>query len=444
LHLANRRLPLALSFALLVVGPALVLAVTLDASRYTPYVDQTVVGRRVINPGVTREFIIVRELQQQVGAPFAIDVLQADLSRLENLGIFSLVHVAVLEVTGGIELEYHVTETPWIVPYFAFRYNDENGWSVGPALTSLNLAGRQVLLSGRVLVGGTTTFEARLLWPWIAYDHLSLDLTANHLVRQDEVLEFEEKSSEFTPWVGTYLGQRGRLAGTAGWFQMNADQDGRTLSPTNRDNLVRIGMRLGWDSRESWRDPRHGWQNEIEVMKVGGWLGGQGRYTQVTVDLRRFVALHERQSFFLGALTTLSSGVVGADYPGYLVYRMGGANTIRGYEIKELGKELFGKNQLITTAEYHFNLLPLRPYKLLRWSISVGVQAAVFADVGVAWSDDSHFAWNRFKSGFGTGLRLLVPGSEALRLDLGFSEDGTFALHFGPWFRWTAQRQRLR
>lgn len=414
------------------------------ALEYMPYEGQTVVGRSIVNSGVTKEYVIFRELELQVDEAFSVQVLEADLLSLENLGLFSNVHVVVVEAEGGIFLEYHITEMPWIVPYLSFRYNEENGWSVGPALTSLNLAGRGIALSGRVLFGGTSTFEARLQWPWIAYDHLSLDMTANRLVRQDEILDFEEQSYELTPWVGHYLGRHGRIAGTVGWFQMNADKNGRTLSPTNQDNLVRTGFRLGWDSRDSWRNPRSGWQNELEVMKVGGWLGGDGSYTQTTVDIRRFQALGERQSFYLGALTTLSTGQLGQEFPSYFVYRMGGSNTIRGYDVKELGKKLFGKNQMIYTAEYHFNLLPLRPYKLWRWSVSIGFQAALFADLGVAWSNDSQFAWDRFKRGYGTGLRVLIPGSEALRFDLGVSEDGDLVFHFGPWFRWTAQRLRLR
>jgi outer membrane protein assembly factor BamA len=415
-----------------------------DLAALAPFAGRVVLEHRIVNPGVTQEIIILRELEQPVGAPFDPALLEADLVRLENLGLFSQVQVRVEERSDGIVLVYEITEMPWIVPYLSFRFNDENGWSIGPAMSSLNLFGRGLALSGRALFGGTTTFEARLRWPWIAYDHLSLDLTTNHLVRQDEILDFEESSWEFTPWVGHYLGEHGRIAGTLSWFQMNADEDGRTLSPSNRDNLVRLGARLGWDSRDSWRDPRHGWQNELELMQTGGWLGGEGDYLQATFDVRRFEPLGDRQTLFLGALTTLSSGSVGSEFPPYFIFRMGGANTIRGYDVKKLGKTLFGKNQMIYTAEYLFNLVELRPYRLFRWSVSLGFQAALFADLGVAWSEDSQLGWRRFKSGFGTGLRVLIPGSEVLRFDLGVSEDGDVALHIGPWFRWTAQRDRLR
>jgi outer membrane protein assembly factor BamA len=415
-----------------------------DRDTYLRFEGQRILEHRIVNTGVTRESVIRREVHQEIGSAFAVVHLQEDLTRLENLGLFSRVHVEVLERQTGIVLEYHITEMPWIVPYFSFRYNDENGWSIGPAVASLNLFGRGISLSGRALFGGTNTFEARLLWPWIAFDHLSLDLTVNNLVRQDEILDFEEHSREFTPWVGTYLGEHGRLAGTLSWFQMNADVSGRTLSASNRDNLVRLGMRLGWDSRDSWRDPRHGWQNQFELMQSGGWLGGQGDYLQATFDIRRFEPIGARQTLFLGGLTSLSTGTVGEDFPPYFIFRMGGANTIRGYDVKELGKRLYGKNQMIYTAEYLFNLVELRSYRLLRWSVSLGFQAALFADVGVAWNEDSQLTWKRFRSGYGGGLRMLIPGSEVIRFDLGVSEDGDVALHFGPWFRWTAQRNRLR
>lgn len=44
----------------------------------------------------------------------------------------------------------------------------------------------------------------------------------------------------------------------------------------------------------------------------------------------------------------------------------------------------------------------------------------------------------------GVGVRLLLPGSEAIRFDFALSEEGDLAFHFGSWFRWTAQRHRLR
>ena len=54
----------------------------------------------------------------------------------------------------------------------------------------------------------------------------------------------------------------------------------------------------------------------------------------------------------LSGLVSLQSGELGTDVPGYLNYFMGGANSIRGYGVTDLGEELSGKNQMLGTAEY--------------------------------------------------------------------------------------------
>ena len=50
----------------------------------------------------------------------------------------------------------------------------------------------------------------------------------------------------------------------------------------------------------------------------------------------------------------------------------------------------------------------------------------------------------RTRGGLGAGFRILVPGSEMTRLDLGWSPEGGFQFHFAAWSKPTAQRARLR
>jgi outer membrane protein assembly factor BamA len=223
------------------------------------------------------------------------------------------------------------------------------------------------------------------------------------------------------------------------WFRMESDTVGVTLNADNRDDLFRVGARLGHDTRDSWRTPRHGWNNQLELWRTTG----AGKFWTVTADMRRYQPLGTRQTFAIGALATLQSGALGVDVPVYLDYTMGGANTIRGYDVETLGKVLFGKNQFISTVEYRYSLVPLRSFKLIRWSFSLGIQGAAFVDVGTAWDTQEQLTGDRFRVGYGFGLRLIVPNNEMIRFDFGFSEAG-FQFHFATWSKFTAQRLRLR
>jgi outer membrane protein assembly factor BamA len=273
---------------------------------------------------------------------------------------------------------------------------------------------------------------------------MSLDFYGAHLVRDDTLRGFEERSDELTPWLGTYLGDHGRLKGAVSLFRMRSDVDDVTLSPDNDDTLVRLGVALGWDSRDSWRSPHRGWQNELEVWRTGGFLGGDGDFWSMNLDIRRFQPGGQRGTVVAASLLSLQSGTSGQDLPRYLQYHLGGANTLRGYSLNELGEELYGKNQLITTLEYRFELLPIRRFDILKWSFSLGVELAAFTDLGVAWERPEQLAADRFRAGGGVGIRLLVPGAEQTRFEIGFSKGGGIEFHFGGQSKLTAQRLRIR
>jgi outer membrane protein assembly factor BamA len=215
---------------------------------------------------------------------------------------------------------------------------------------------------------------------------------------------------------------------------------GKTLDPDNEDELVRLSLTLGYDNRDSWRDPRRGWKNELEVIRT--W--GDGTFWTMNLDLRRYQPTWPRQHLLLSGLATLQSGAVGQDVPVYLTYYLGGANTIRGYTLEALGPTLNGKNQLLTTAEYNFKLVEVARRDVFKWSFSVGLELALFADAGIAWSESALFAWRHFRGGVGAGLRLLVPGAEQVRFDLGWSPAGGVQFHFASGTKPAAQRQRLR
>lgn len=415
----------------------------LDAATFEAFKNKTVTQITFTGNNVTKEYVIRREMTIRVGEPLSLDALAESVVNLENLDIFSSVHVTPTDHENGVALAFQVREMPWIIPYLKFKYTEENGWSIGPTVSALNLLGRGIKLSAFVLFGGTETSSFVGNYPWITGNHLSLDLTLKNLTREDTLNEFEEHSYQFTPWVGTYIGKHGRLKGTVSWFQMNSDSTGRTLQPDNQDNFVTIAGSIGYDSRDSWTNPHKGWQNELQIGKTGGGLPGDGDSWRVIFDVRRFQPTTERQTLAIGALATLNTGTVNVDYPSYLMYRMGGANSIRGYTIDELGKEVYGQNQLIGTLEYQLVVMPFREYVVWKWSFRAGLQVAAFADWGSAWNEGQSIR-DPARTGFGVGIRPLVPAVDMVRFDFGFSQDGDFVFNFGISPKFDTQRDRLR
>jgi len=388
----------------------------------------------------TKPFVVTREIETAVGRPLQLDVLAADLRRLDNLGIFASVAATGQADGDGVGLTVTVRESIRGVGFPSISYSEQNGWSYGAGATLLNLLGRNILLSGRALFGGVQTYAVKLTNPWFAGNHAGYEIGFASLERWDKLNEFREQSDELAPWVTTHIGRKGRLGGTAGFFQMRSDVPDKTLSASNLDRFARFGVQAGYDSRDSWRAPRHGWHGEAELWRTEG----SGDYWSVNVDLRRFQPVG-RQKFELSGLLSMQSGTVGVDVPEYFQYRVGGANSIRGHEVAKLGREIFGKNQLLTTAEYVVTLLDRRYFNPLgKFPIMLGVEATFFADAGTAWSDPHAFAIDRFRGGIGAGVRILIPAVDQVRLETGWSPSGGVVFHFAAGVKLEKQRQRIR
>ena len=393
---------------------------------------------------ITKDYVIARELELRPGRPLAADSLEEDLARLDNLSIFSSVRPVFTARGDSSDLDLVIKEMPALVPYPAISYNEIDGWSAGLGVASLNLLGRGISLSASVLPVGTWQGKVKFSYPWIAGNHFGLAATYANLDRLDELNGFREKSNEFTPQVSTYFGRHGRLRGFLDYLGMSSDVDGKTLSSDNHDDLVRLGVAAGYDSRDSYRRPVCGWQNEVQVLRTGGFLPGDGDFWSGDLDLRLYQPGFRRHTLRAGALLSLQSGTVGEDIPVYLQYRMGGANSIRGYDPIELGTQLYGKNQYIFTFEYGFPVRPIREYRLFKWTISLGLDVAAFLDHGLAWNEAEEISLKRSRTGIGAGFRLLVPGMEQFRFDFAVGEGGELQFHFASGAKMPAQRNRIR
>jgi outer membrane protein insertion porin family len=405
-----------------------------------PFEGRPITAIEIEGHHVTRDGVIRREIRSAAGRPLHVQELLEDVQRLDNLSIFAQILVRGEPDGQGVRVIFHLKEMPAWIPLLGFSYTEQDGFSGGPKLSALNLGGRAISLNAQAYFGGANQFSARLAWPWIGGNHVSLDFYGALLSRTDTLNDFKENSYELTPEVGTWLGDHGRLEGKVSLFRMQSDVDGKTLSPDNDDHFFRVGVALGWDNRDSWRFPVQGWQNELELWRTQG----DGDFWSLNLDVRRWIPITKRQRLMVTALATLQSGTVDEDVPIYLTYRMGGANSIRGYSIEDLGRRLFGKNQLLGTVEYSVNVVPLRRWDIWKFALRLGIDLAVFSDIGIAWSEPEDLAAHRARAGLGAGVRLLVPGTEMVRFDMGWSEEGGFQFHFASGTKPVMQRRRIR
>ncbi|MFT5234476.1 MAG: outer membrane protein assembly factor BamA [Candidatus Krumholzibacteriia bacterium] len=409
-------------------------------SNYEEFAGELIFDVRMQGNHVTKDWIIAREIWTTEGEILDVEMVADDITRLENLAIFGGVVVAATQEPEGVVLNYSFDEMPWIIPYPAMNYTEENGFSIGVGVASPNFGGRGVALSGSAVFGGTSMFKFSASNPWISGNHLSAGLSAWHQTRRNELLDFKQTSTLIAPRAGKYIGKNGRLDVDAGYYKITSDEPGRTLNPSNTDEIWYGGVSLGYDGRDSWRVPHEGWHNEVAVS----YMGGDANSWNLAFDVRRYHPVKDRHTIATGPYLGLQSGTVGEDVAPHLQFFVGGANSVRGYKLEELGKEIFGKNQFLYTLEYRYLVLPRGPIRIFKWSFSIGAELAAFGDAGLAWSDPEDFNLSRMRSGAGLGIRLLVPGLDSVRFDVARSEDGDTVFNFGVRAIFDERKKRVR
>jgi len=395
---------------------------------------------RIVGNKRTQDLILQRELSFLIGGPFLKDYADFAVGRLDRLRIFSGIKITPIEEEDGIVLLVEVKETFPIIPSVSISFSDENGVLYGGGISALNLKGEALFLSGKVMFGGATNIEFKLVNPWIRGDKIAYSLDLYYRERRNEIFGFNETVYElYTTFLRQYKDHLNYGVRVSGQY-LRSDVDGKTVSADNTDFAPGLSAFLGYDSRDSWTNPHSGWWSELELQKVGVFFG-DCRFWRFNLDGRRFHPVAPHHTLAMFSLLTLTTGTVGQDVAVWQQFAVGGANSIRGWELGERS----GKNQFLNTLEYRYNFFEPRPLRILGFSFYMGAQLAAFADLGYVWNDGAEFQPGKFLGGAGLGLRLIVPYVGLIRLDLGWGQPGmSIRLCVGSYEKPARQRERVR
>ena len=366
------------------------------------------------------EALVRNQLASQVNRVYTAEVAEQDLRWLDRLGVFASVRESATIIGGDVVLTVDVVELPGILPFPTLNITDENGASGGFGAGMPNLLHSAVALSGSFKLGGLTEIGASVQAPWRLQRREWYSVNYNYRDRINQLDDFRENSHELDMRMGISLYPDWMLSGKLGYMSMGSNIPGVTLSPGNRDNIPALGAVLEYDGRDSSSMPRRGWQGIFDVTQNGGFLGGDGDFVTTQLDVRRYQPLAGRHGLAIFSYATLQSGVVGRDVPVYRDFKIGGTNTVRGWN----SGARRGNNQFINTLEYRFEVLPPKAFRAFRFDLYAGMQLVAFADVGTAWSYGSDFTRNVIAGG-GFGLHFLVPFVDTVRFDFGFGQSGT-------------------
>jgi outer membrane protein insertion porin family len=368
--------------------------------------------------------ILRREIPMAEGDLFTLKKLNTARQRLVNLGYFETVNATTQPGSdpAKIIVNFEVTEKPSGVFSIGGGYSSADSFVGTIDLAQNNFLGRGYQAAIRIRAGeltqqGVISFTD----PWLfdmplagGFDLFSLqrDYTGYTYNSLGGTARLSKPFEEFWRVTGSYRLSRDEISdiNEAATPELK-DQDGTTIT-----SMVSFG--LARDSRDSTTVPSKGGQFLISSDFAG--LGGDNRFFKMVASLSRF------QPIWFGHIVAARveggylAGWGGEESPLFERFFLGGPNSLRGWEFRQIspvdqnGQQTGGTSQVLANVEY---LIPL-PFNL---------RLALFMDVGNVYGfgnlNSQNATFPEMKGDVGAGIRWISPFGP-IRVDYGIKVFG--------------------
>lgn len=372
---------------------------------------------------VTRDYVILREIDTRPGDVLNEKSLSKDLRRVFNLGFFS-------EITPNFEpgsapekiiLVLKIKETKTNTVNFGGGFGEREGWFgfVDLSLNNLFGTGHGTMIRSQ---WGTnlTTYQVKYYYPWFMTDVFGPRTSMTYRVWNTAGPDIYGNEIRDALRIGWDMGLTRPFREN---FSHTLTFGSETVIPRENSAVTNavtfeqymsdfVGYSVAYDTRDFWMNPTEGKFYTMSIRR--GWKKTDviTNYTKLGLDLNEFINLGAHQVLALH----MGTGAGYGDIPLGELYWCGSANTVRGYWPDQA---VLGVRKLIFNIEY-------------RYTFNEIVQAVVFYDFGNAWGqvvNGTDIAagpdFSQFLSGRGFGIRLNTPLGP-IRLDYGIPDSKNF------------------
>jgi surface antigen Omp85-like protein len=237
-------------------------------------------------------------------------------------------------------------------------------------------------------------FDISLGWNWTRW--LRTGVTAGHLktnIGRGTDNRFPTTESVFSPSALSELA--------------------RQPNYNHLDALLRV------DYRDEPLNPHSGGKYQLLYSYYDDQKLGQYSFRRLDAEVQQhFPFLKKKRVISFRALASLSDTNPGQSIPFYMMQEVGGSDSLRGY--REF--RFRDRNLLVMNLEY-------------QWEAFSGLDMAIFGDAGKVASRRRDINLKDLESDVGFGFRFNSIKSVFLRIDIGFSQEGTRVFFkFGPAF----------
>ena len=396
----------------------------------------TVTGNRK-----TREEFVLRELTFHQGEWFNRRTLLESRDRLFQTGLYVSV-VIVPEVitpddTVPIRVEIRERNLRWFGVGAGFGTEDQFRASLD--WNNRNIFGTGKIASLEVVFSELFShrdiehrYQFTLIEPWMFGTRTAGALSLSHFRQNIENFEIPSGENEgeviegyrlIESKIGFSLSKdltrftRGSVAYSIGWADARDPSEPVESDLLKPDAIGAITLSVERDSRDHLLDPSRGSRSYLSTEYAGFVLGGDNHYLLSIVEGASYARLPGSSIFaYRAQVNYLRPLASREELPDYKRFRLGGANTVRGYRADTIGP---GDYSLLLNVELRLPLF---------WKLAV----AIFLDGGTAWQNledikahdfrlhapSDEVSRDEFRYGAGGGLRLNTPVGP-IRLDYG-------------------------
>ncbi|MBT3392882.1 MAG: outer membrane protein assembly factor BamA [Elusimicrobiaceae bacterium] len=382
----------------------------------------------------TEKNVFAREVTLKPGDRFSYDKIKKTQTKMMNLGFINDVQIDVTPTAEDdkVDLGFNVVEGTAGMFSAGIAMGTIEGIYGQASVSHMNFLGKAQRLNFNSSFG-KNILDYSIAWstPWI-YDHptsFGVDVFNTKLNRPYSTTAgaFVEKRQGGRLNLGPRFEDDKFLTGFSYGYQTVDISDVDPLYTGSVEEGAKtystFGADFAIDTRDVAWDPSSGAKNGISVELNSPFLGGDVDIYQVDLNSGYHHTIFNAGDYPIVFALANRLGQVKSygrtnEVPAVNRYYLGGADTIRGYDVTgEVGPEEGGNLFYILNAEIRV--------PLVREGRRNMVQGAFFYDLGNSWKNRDEIKYkigketDEFKSGFGVGIRFTTP-MFPIRIDYGY------------------------
>ncbi|MBE3583557.1 MAG: BamA/TamA family outer membrane protein [Limnochordaceae bacterium] len=380
-----------------------VLTLTLTESR---------VGKIVIEGNQkTKDYVIRRELPIHEGDPLDMEKLREGLRRIIMLGFFDEVTPQFVNTDNPDVVDIHIAvkERKTGQASVGAGYSTASGIMGYLEVADSNFLGRGEGVKLRLQAGKSeTSYEASFYEPYLDSHRTSLNLELYNTKTSQSLSGVRDAYQEHRVGGSITLGRPvteytqatvGLKIEDVNNTQSQNYQGAEPIPEDGASHVLTLGLLT--DTTDHPFFPTQGYRNSLSVAFGGGLLKGDWDFSKYQDEL----SFYKKVGVSNQVLAVRSAaGYASGNVPAQEIFRVGGADTVRGYEYGNFT----GNQMFLVNTEYRF-------------PITKQLGGVVFVDSGYAWQQNETVRLQDLKTGMGVGIRLDTPIG-LLRLDYGVGQ----------------------